>query len=90
MLFLKKQKISPFLCHRSAASCQIDSNKVSNSELKPNLYSCVKAKIIESTAPPQQPHKRGTTILRHLVDILTIWRRESFSIPYIEFYIQLS
>ena len=37
-----------------------DSYKVSNSMLKPDLCNCVKIEVIESAAPPQQPHKHGT------------------------------
>ena len=61
MLFLKQSLILPFLCHKSATTCQTDSNKVSNSKLKPEQCNCVKTEIIKYTAPPQQPHKRGTT-----------------------------
>ena len=43
----------PFLCHKSATTCQIDSNKVSNSKLKLDLYNCVNTEITESIAPPQ-------------------------------------
>ena len=32
--------------------------QVSNSKLKLDLCNCVKTEIIESTAPPQSPHKR--------------------------------
>ena len=53
MLFLKQPPILPFLCHKSATTCQIDLNKVSNSKLKFDLRSCVKIEIIESIAPPQ-------------------------------------
>ena len=60
MLFLKQQQILPFLYHISATTCQIDSKKVSNSKLKPDLCSCVKTEMIEFTVPPQQPYKRGT------------------------------
>ena len=60
MLFLKQPLISPFLCHKSASTCQIDSNKVSNSMLKPDLCNCIKTEMIESIAPLQQPNKRGT------------------------------
>ena len=67
MLFLMQPLILPFLCHKSATTCQIDSNKVSNSKLKPNLSKCVNSVVIESTAPPQQPHKRGTNFLGHPV-----------------------
>ena len=49
MQLLKQPLILPFLCHKSASACQIDSNKVSNSKLKID----VKAEIIESTAPLQ-------------------------------------
>ena len=53
MLFLKQSLILPFLCHNLATTCQIDSNKVSNSKLKPELCNCVSIEITESTAPPQ-------------------------------------
>ena len=49
-----------FLYHKSEATCQIDSYKVSNSKFKPELCNYVKTKIIESMAPPQQPHKWST------------------------------
>ena len=67
MLFLKQPLILHFLFHKSATIGQMDTYKVSNSKLKPDLCNCVKIKIIESTAPPQQPHKRGTMFLEHLV-----------------------
>ena len=60
MLFLKQSHILPFLCHKSTTACQIDSNKVSNSELKIDLCHCVKTEIIESTASVQRQHKQGT------------------------------
>ena len=53
MLFLKQPFTSPFLCHKTATTRQIDSNKVSNSTLKLDLRNCVKTEIIESTAPSQ-------------------------------------
>ena len=53
MLFLKQSLILPFLFHKSATMCQIDSYKVSNSKLKPDLYNCIKTKIVEYTAPAQ-------------------------------------
>ena len=53
MLFLKQPLILPFLCHKSATTCQIDSYKVSNSKLKPDLCNCEENEIIESTNPPQ-------------------------------------
>ena len=59
MLFLKQPLILHFLCHKSATTRQITSYKVSNSKLRPDLCSCVKIEMIESTAPVQQPHKRG-------------------------------
>ena len=37
MLFLKQPLIVPFLCHKLATACQIDSNKISNSKWKLNL-----------------------------------------------------
>ena len=61
--FLKQPLILPFLCHKSATMCQIDSNKVSNSELKLDLCNRVENEMIESTAPLQQPHKQGTICL---------------------------
>ena len=63
MPFLKDPLILSFLCHKSATTCQIDSYKVSNSKLKSDLCNCVKTEIIESTAPPQYLHKRGTVFL---------------------------
>ena len=69
MLFLKQRLILHFLCHKSAATCQTDSNKVSNSKLKLDLRNCVKIEIINNKAPPQQPHKRGTIFLGHPVTL---------------------
>ena len=40
VLFLKQPLILPFLCHKLATTCQIDSSKVSNSKLKPDQYNC--------------------------------------------------
>ena len=60
MLTLKQPLILPFLFYKSATTCHIDSNKISNSKLKPNLWNCAKSEIIESRAPPQMPDKRGT------------------------------
>ena len=54
MLVLKQPLILPFLCHKSATTCQIDPNKVSNSKLKPELCKYVKTEMIDSRAPPQQ------------------------------------
>ena len=54
MLFLKQPDNLTFLCHESATTCRIDLYKVPNSKLKPDLCSCAKIEIIESTAPPQQ------------------------------------
>ena len=68
MLFLKQPLILPFRYHKSAITCRIDSNEVSNSKLKAELCSCVKTEMIESTAPPQQPHKRSILFLRHCVE----------------------
>ena len=53
MLFLKQPLILPFLSHKSATTCQIDSYKVSNSTLKPDLSNCLKTEMIESNAPAQ-------------------------------------
>ena len=59
MLFLHQLLILPFSGYKLATTCQIDPNKVSNSNL---------TVMIESTAPPQQPHKRDTVYLGHLVN----------------------
>ena len=67
MLVLKQPLILLFLCHKSATACQIDSNKASNSKLKPDLCKGVRIEIIETTAPPQYPHKWDTIILGHPV-----------------------
>ena len=53
MLFLNHPLILPFLCHKAAIACQIDSNKALNSELKLDLCNCVKTEMIEATAPSQ-------------------------------------
>ena len=47
MLFWRQPLILPFLCHRASTTCQIDSNKVSKSKLKPYLCNCVKTETIE-------------------------------------------
>ena len=65
---LKQPLILPVLYHKSATTCQIDSNKVSNSKLKHDLCNCAKTEITESMAPPHQLHKRGTTFLGHPVN----------------------
>ena len=72
MLFLKQPLILPFLCHKSATTCQIDSNKVSSSKLESDLCYCFKTGIIESTTPPQQSHKRGTIFWDTLVDFIVL------------------
>ena len=66
MLFLKQPLNLPFLRHKSATTCQIDSSKVSNSQLKLEQCNCVKAEIIESINSPQYPHKWGTNALETL------------------------
>ena len=71
MLFLMQPFILSILCHKSATTCQIDSNKVSNFKLKLNLCNRVKNELIECTAPPQQPQKSDTIILGHPVQKLT-------------------
>ena len=53
MPFLKQPLILPFRWHKSATTYQIDSNNVSISKLKHDLYNCVKSEMTESTAPPQ-------------------------------------
>ena len=73
MLFLKQPLSLPFVHHKSATiTCQIDSYKFSNSKLKPGLCNYVKARIVESTAPPQQKHKRGTIFWGHPVDKIAV------------------
>ena len=69
MLSLKQPFILPFLCHKSATTCQIDSYKVSTSKLKPDLRNCARAEIIESMAPPQQRHKRAQFFWDTLCDL---------------------
>ena len=59
MVFFKQTLCLPFLCHKLATMGQIDSYKVSNSKLKPDLLNCEKGEIIESIAPPQQQHNRA-------------------------------
>ena len=70
MLCLKQPLILPFLCRKSATTSQIDSYKVLNSKLKPDLCNCLKLEMIESTAPPQQPHKRG------IIFWDTLWKKK--------------
>ena len=52
MLFLKQPLIWPFFRYKSAAARQIDSNKLSNSKLKLDLWNRVKSEKSESRAPP--------------------------------------
>ena len=63
---LKQPLNLPFLCHKSATACQIDSNKVSNSKLKPDLHNWAKTEISESVAPPHQQNKWDTNFLGHV------------------------
>ena len=51
VLFIKLPLILLFLGHKSETTCQIDSNKVSNSKLKLDLCNFVKSEMIEPTAP---------------------------------------
>ena len=67
MLFLKQPLILHFLCHKSATTCQIDSNKVSNSKLRPDLCDLVKIEKTGLLAPPHQLQKRGTNLLRLVI-----------------------
>ena len=53
VLSLREPLILPILCHKSTTTSQIDSFKVSNFKLKPDLYHCVRNELIESAAPPQ-------------------------------------
>ena len=59
MLPLKQQFILALLCHKSTTTCQIDSNKISNSKSEPDLCNCIKWETIEATAPPQLARKQG-------------------------------
>ena len=43
-----------FLSHKSATTCQIGNDKVSNSKLKLILSNCIKNETIERTASSQQ------------------------------------
>ena len=65
MLFLTQQLNLQFLRHKPATAYQSFSYKVLNFNLKPDLCCYVKTKMIESTAPSQQPHKRGTIFSGH-------------------------
>ena len=67
MLFWKQLRFLPFLYHESATTRWLDSHKVSNSKFKLDPCNCTKTEIIESTAPPQQQHKRSTVFLGHPV-----------------------
>ena len=70
MLFLKQPLILPLPYNKSATTCHNDSSKV------------LKSEIIEDTAPPQWPHKRGTIILGHPVFVrLGSWLKRV--IPYV-------
>ena len=73
----------PVLCHESATTCQIDLSKVSNSELKPDLSKSVKTKVIESTAPPQQPYKRGTIFSGHPVYIFVYFHLQGLIVRHV-------
>ena len=61
--------ILPFLSNELATISQIDSNTVSNSNLKPDLCNCVKIEIAEATSPPQWSHKRSKILLGYCVDL---------------------
>ena len=50
-----------FFYHKSATSYQIISKKVSISMVKPDLCNRVRIETIDTIAPPQQPHKLGTS-----------------------------
>ena len=54
MQFLKQPLILTFFRHKSATTCQIDSSKVSNSQLDFDLCNCAKTDIIESKGLPQK------------------------------------
>ena len=50
-------------CGYEFATCQIHSSKVSNSNLKPVLYSSAKNEGIEVNTPPHRPFKRSSIFL---------------------------
>ena len=70
MLFLKQPHFGPILCPKSATTCQMDSRRAANSKLKHEPCNLVKTEIVEFTAPPQQPYKRGTIFLGNPVHIV--------------------
>ena len=53
MLSLKQPFILLFLCCKSTTIYQIESYKVSNSKLKPELSNCSKTEMTESAAVQQ-------------------------------------
>ena len=55
MLFLKQSLSSTFVCHNSATTFQVSSNKVSNAKLN-----FIKDRTMERAASPQQPHLRSS------------------------------
>ena len=73
MPFLMQPLLFPFLCHESATTSVIHSDKVSNSQFKPVL-----CETINVRAPPQQPHKQHdilghTVYLDFCISRLMIW-----------------
>ena len=93
MLLLKQPLILPFLCHKSATTCQIDSYKISNRKLKRDLCNCVKTDIIVSKAPPQFPYKRSTILSGHpekcKSSLAIIWLQESLTCSSVCLFINL-
>lgn len=61
---LKQPTILPFLCHKAAITCQLDSNKVSTSKLKPD--SCKYLKLRQFKIQPlriSHTNARGTMFI---------------------------
>ena len=66
------------LCHKSAAICSIDYNKIINFKSKPIAIACncIKNRILEVNAPPQQLQESGMIFLRtRLHEIGSKWIR---------------
>ena len=63
MVEKRQNKWLPFHCYKSATTCQIDSDKVSDSD----QCNYLKTEIIGSAGAPQSSHKRGTIILDTLL-----------------------
>ena len=67
MLLWKQPHVLPFFFYKSTTSCQIDSNKVSQSYFESSLCICVKSETINDTASVQQPHKQIAFLGHHIL-----------------------